>query len=98
TQYYTLPLHDALPICPKVKYWIDHRYKQKRAKLALFVPLMVCLTLTGHWGGSLTHGEDYLFAVVTLQVGESKDPVEKIRTIADRSEEHTSELQSRENL
>lgn len=68
---------------PKVKYWIDHRYKQKRAKLALFVPLMVCLTLTGHWGGSLTHGEDYLFAVVTLQVGESKDPVEKIRTIAD---------------
>ena len=32
------------------------------ARLALFFILMVFLTATGHFGGSLTHGEGYLFA------------------------------------
>ncbi len=32
-------------------------------RLVLFFMLMVLLTATGHFGGSLTHGEDYLFAM-----------------------------------
>jgi uncharacterized membrane protein/mono/diheme cytochrome c family protein len=34
--------------------------KRKVARLLLFCMLMVALTVTGHFGGSLTHGADYL--------------------------------------
>ena len=67
---------------PKVKYWVDRPRSRKFIQLALFVPLMLSLFITGHWGGSLTHGEDYLFAAITLNTGEEKDPAEKIRAIA----------------
>ena len=66
---------------PKVKYWVDRPRTRKLVKLALFVPLVLALMITGHWGGSLTHGEDYLFAAITLNSGETKDPAEKIRQL-----------------
>lgn len=68
---------------PKVKYWVDRPRPRKFVQLALFVPLMISLSIAGHWGGSLTHGEDYLFAAMTINSGEDKDPAEKIRTISD---------------
>ncbi len=34
---------------------------RKKAVLILFFPLIILVLLTGHWGGSLTRGEDYLF-------------------------------------
>jgi uncharacterized membrane protein len=34
--------------------------KRKVARILLFSMLMVALTITGHFGGSLTHGADYL--------------------------------------
>lgn len=67
---------------PKVKYWVDDVRRKKQLKLALSVPLILSLIITGHWGGSLTHGEDYLFAAVTLSNTKAGDPAEKIRTIA----------------
>lgn len=68
---------------PKVKYWVDRPRTRKMVKLSLFVPLMLALLITGHWGGSLTHGEDYLFAAITMSSGEEMDPAEKIRAISD---------------
>lgn len=67
---------------PKVKHWVDRPLARKRVKLVLSSLLMVSLLVTGHLGGSLTHGEEYLFAVAMGQPG-SKDPAEKIRQIQD---------------
>ena len=66
---------------PKVKYWFDKRSRKKQVKLLLSGLLILSLIITGHWGGSLTHGEDYLFAAMSLGATADKDPVEKIRTI-----------------
>lgn len=66
---------------PKVKYWVDHPLRRRQVKLALSIPLIVTLLITGHWGGSLTHGEEYLFAAVSMN-DEDTDPAEKIRQIS----------------
>lgn len=63
----------------KVKYWVNPSGR-KVVKIALFFPLMVVLILTGHWGGALTHGEDYLFAPSSQQLRVT-DPRERIRQI-----------------
>ncbi|MEM9648684.1 MAG: c-type cytochrome domain-containing protein, partial [Bacteroidota bacterium] len=34
----------------------------QKAYMPIFVVVLLLLTLTGHYGGSLTHGEDFLFA------------------------------------
>jgi uncharacterized membrane protein len=68
---------------PKVKYWVSNPLRKRQWKLALMIPLIISLLVTGHFGGSLTHGEDYLFAAVSLGAGHSKDPADKIRTIPD---------------
>ena len=56
--------------------------KRKRVRLMLFIPLVVLVSVTGHLGGSLTHGEEYLFASPFLSETEP-DPAAKIRAIAD---------------
>jgi len=43
-----------------VTYFQD-KGKRKAIRIFLFIPLIALLSLTGHLGGSLTHGEDYLF-------------------------------------
>src|SRR5688500_2376362 len=35
--------------------------KRKQIRLMLLIPVVILVSLTGHWGGSLTHGEDYFF-------------------------------------
>ncbi len=68
---------------PKIGSWIVSRRKRRQVKLLLSVPLILCLSITGHWGGALTHGEDYLFAALSLRGDEAKDPAVKIRAITD---------------
>lgn len=42
--------------------YFDNKETRKMIRILLFVPLIALLSLAGHLGGSLTHGEDYLFA------------------------------------
>jgi uncharacterized membrane protein len=42
------------------RFFPDSR-KRRHAKIIMFVPLAILVSATGHWGGSLTHGESYLF-------------------------------------
>jgi uncharacterized membrane protein len=44
-----------------VTYFQD-KGKRKAVRIFLFIPLIGILSLTGHLGGSITHGEDYLFS------------------------------------
>ena len=37
--------------------------KQRVIRVFMFIPLAGLIAVTGHFGGSLTHGEDYLFGV-----------------------------------
>lgn len=71
---------------PKVRNWVDVPRQRHIVKLALSVPLMVCLIATGHWGGSLTHGEDYLFAVISTANRSAQDPAERIRAVTNIEE------------
>ncbi len=41
--------------------WSFDKVKRKRIRLILLIPVAIMVSLTGHWGGSLTHGEDYFF-------------------------------------
>lgn len=66
---------------PRMKKWIADPLKRKKARVLLLLPVIVLLSLTGHFGGSLTHGEDYLFAV-SMQGLERPDPAIRIRAIA----------------
>ena len=70
----------------RTKRWINDPVKRKQVRILLFIPLMVLLSITGHWGGSLTHGEDYLFAALTLSAHEPLDPATRIRTISNVEE------------
>jgi hypothetical protein len=47
-----------------VTYFQD-KGKRKAVRIFLFIPLIALLSLTGHLGGSITHGEDYLFDFAT---------------------------------
>src|SRR5690606_39279683 len=87
------------------------------AALPIFAITSVFLFVTGHRGGVLTHGDNYLWEglPVAWQQFLGHDPYEAEKLEFDissldsalvyediiapiRSEEHTSELQSRENL
>lgn len=37
------------------------KVRRKQIRLMVLIPVAVLVSLTGHWGGSLTHGEDYFF-------------------------------------
>jgi uncharacterized membrane protein len=47
--------------------FFDDKGKRKLVRIFLFIPLIGVLSLTGHLGGSLTHGEDYLFGFLDEQ-------------------------------
>jgi uncharacterized membrane protein len=64
----------------KLKLIVPEKKKRKKVKVCLFVPLILLLGLTGHWGGSLTHGEDYL-SIMEVGSEQSDDPARKIRAI-----------------
>lgn len=66
----------------RTKYWIPNRVRRKKIRVLLFVPLLLLLCLTGHFGGSLTHGADYLFTAVSFAGQPPRDPATQIRTIS----------------
>ena len=70
----------------KMKQWVSDPVRRKQLRISLFIPLIFLLSLTGHWGGSLTHGEDYLFAALSMEDNRLTDPTVKLRTIEDIGE------------
>lgn len=56
--------------------FFEDKSKRKLVRIFLFLPLIGLLSLAGHLGGSLTHGEDYLF--VFSEDNESVTPVLKL--------------------
>ena len=67
---------------PKVKYWMNDAGRKRQVRVLMFIPLIALLIITGHWGGSLTHGEDYLFAALSIEETEAPDPSTKIQAIS----------------
>lgn len=49
-----------LAIFYRIKYF--NKAQRKKIRLLAFLPLVVLISVTGHLGGSLTHGEDFLFS------------------------------------
>jgi uncharacterized membrane protein len=70
----------------RMKYWVNDPLKRKQLRILLFLPLIILLSVTGHWGGSLTHGEDYLFSAMSFESQEPMDPATKLRTISNVEE------------
>ncbi len=66
----------------RLKYWMPRRARRKKARILLFVPLLILVCLTGHFGGSLTHGADYLFAPMSNTSETARDPAAQIRLIS----------------
>jgi uncharacterized membrane protein/mono/diheme cytochrome c family protein len=54
------------------RIWSFDKIKRKRIQLMLLIPVAVLVSLTGHWGGSLTHGEDYFFEFTDKAVTSSQ--------------------------
>jgi uncharacterized membrane protein len=56
-----------------VRDWLKQRVpepdRRRRMRVLVFLPLIIVLSMTGHWGGSLTHGEAYLFNTATATDG-----------------------------
>jgi len=62
--------------------YFQSKAKRRTFYLVLFIPLIILVSLTGHFGGSLTHGEDYLFASIETSAG-VVDPAIKLQRISD---------------
>src|SRR5207302_8621434 len=92
TATYTLSLHDALPICQLVPFDIGEKTEPgttKRSRLYSVVSRAV-MSVPDFLPASMTSVACEIPAISRLRSGK--------QWIIDRSEEHTSELQSRENL
>lgn len=64
-----------------VTYFQD-KGKRKAVRIFLFIPLIGLVSLTGHLGGSITHGEGYLFNFDSDEVSEAA-PIFKIQSVSD---------------
>lgn len=53
--------------------------KLNTVRIVLFTPVIVLLSITGHQGGSMTHGEEFLFE--SLVVEQKEDPINKLSAI-----------------
>ncbi|MEJ7645426.1 MAG: DUF2231 domain-containing protein [Chryseolinea sp.] len=62
--------------------FFDDKDIKKLVRVFLFVPLVGVLLLTGHFGGSLTHGEDYLF-VLSEEPSKGIVPIVKVTSTTD---------------
>lgn len=52
----------------------------KSVRILLFLPVIILLSITGHLGGSMTHGEEYLFESLVSE--KQTDPMNEIKAIA----------------
>ena len=62
--------------------FFQDKVRRKTFYLVLFIPLIILVSLTGHFGGSITHGEDYLFEMVNKS-NVAVDPSVKLGAIAE---------------
>src|SRR5690606_41228456 len=83
------PLHDALPIFSRAP--VDPRSE------ALIRGIGWNKTLRPDFGAGLYRGQPMGIPYVVVSGSQKRVPI-RLAAYADRSEEHTSELQSRENL
>ena len=58
----------------------------KPIRFLLFLPLMIALVLAGQFGGSLTHGEEFITGFSFSQGQEKVDPIAKIQLITQPGE------------
>src|SRR5207302_7792286 len=97
TYTYTLSLHDALPICL-------HERRRQRARAAIDLGIEVDGDVSLPHHAAVRHrGRHRLPAGVrrrrAVDVARRRDADQyRVLPVQERSEEHTSELQSRENL
>jgi uncharacterized membrane protein len=64
-----------------VTYFQD-RGKRKLVRIFLFIPLVGLLSLTGHLGGSITHGEGYLFSFDS-EASQEAPPKFKVQSVSE---------------
>ena len=77
----------ALYFIRKNKSVLQTERRTKRpVRLFIFIPLMIALTITGHLGGSLTHGEEFITEFATFSEPIAVEPSEKIKAIAEVDE------------
>jgi uncharacterized membrane protein len=62
--------------------FFQDRGKRKVVRIFLFIPLVGLLSLTGHLGGSITHGEGYLFSFDS-EANQEAPPKFKVLTASD---------------
>lgn len=64
--------------------WIlnQERKKDQPIRFLLFIPLILLLTITGHYGGSLTHGEEFITEFVFYSEKGTTDPITKLQSIS----------------
>jgi uncharacterized membrane protein len=60
--------------------YLRDKKRRKSFNLVLFIPLIILVSLTGHYGGSMTHGTEYL-SVFTGNGLESEEPALKLQSI-----------------
>lgn len=70
----------AVAICSALLLAVVHYVKSAVVQVAFSAGLVVLITITGHLGGSLTHGSDYLKAALK-QSGASKQAIPTIANI-----------------
>lgn len=59
---------------------------RKPIRFYLFIPLVVVLIMAGHFGGSLTHGDEFITEFSFFSQEEKVDPITKIQFIAEPGE------------
>lgn len=75
----TLNYHKWLGIAVAVISLVMYYFKQQENRIAGVV-LAILLSITGHYGGTLTHGENYLFADVSVVNRKTRQPIADIQT------------------
>lgn len=65
--------------------YVQHKARRNQVHLLLFLPLIALLSFTGHLGGSMTHGEEYLFEPLAT-AEEISDPAVSFKSISNVDE------------
>jgi uncharacterized membrane protein len=77
----------ALLVLRKQRGILNYERKiRKPVRFFLFIPLMIVLIITGHFGGSLTHGEEFITEFSFFSTAEKIDPITKIQFISQPEE------------
>jgi uncharacterized membrane protein len=65
----------------------------KKIQRLLIWICMVCLSVTGHWGGELTHGDGYLDALFKTTASPSTEQIDEVNFLADTLQSHPDTIQ-----